>query len=87
MQVNDSALVEVNSANQFRPARSWREIYWDDEVDLSWDPSSAVVLNKPSHSAAGRFLDAAAEQTGALSSFSFPISGYCCFSWRRFVAV
>lgn len=46
IQVSDDVMVEVNSANQSRPRDSSLAIYWDDEVYLSWDPSSAIVLNK-----------------------------------------
>jgi len=39
-------LVEVTSPNQSRPKDSNLIIDWDDEVYLSWDASSSVVLSK-----------------------------------------
>jgi putrescine transport system ATP-binding protein len=39
-------LVEITSPNQSRPKDSNLVIDWDDEVYLSWDASSSVVLSK-----------------------------------------
>ena len=46
VQVNGNHIVEITSPNQVRPKDANPVIDWDDEVFLSWDPSSAVVLTK-----------------------------------------
>ena len=46
IQVNEDTVVEVNSANMHRPRDGNLPIYWDDEVYLTWQDSSAVVLTK-----------------------------------------
>jgi len=44
--VGDGQIVEVTSPNQSRPRDSNPPIDWDDDVVLSWEPSSSVVLTK-----------------------------------------
>ena len=39
-------IVEVTHPNQSRPRGERRAVDWDDEVRLSWEPSSAVVLTR-----------------------------------------
>ena len=39
-------IVEVTYPNQSRPRGERRAVDWDDEVHLSWEPSSAVVLTR-----------------------------------------
>ena len=46
VKVGDDRLVEVTSPNQARPKDGNLIIDWDDEVYLSWDASSSVVLSK-----------------------------------------
>jgi putrescine transport system ATP-binding protein len=42
----NGAIVDVTSPNQLRPASRRHAVDWEDEVYLSWQPSSAVVLTK-----------------------------------------
>ena len=44
--VGDEHIVEVTSPNLNRPRDGNPPIDWDEEVHLSWEPSSAVVLTK-----------------------------------------
>lgn len=44
--VEDDHLVEITSPNQIRPKDGNPPIDWDEEVFLSWEPSSSVVLTK-----------------------------------------
>ena len=46
VRVDGDHIVEITSPNQTRPKDANPEIDWDDEVFLSWDASSAVVLTK-----------------------------------------
>jgi putrescine transport system ATP-binding protein len=39
-------IVEVTHSNQSRPKGGQHEVDWEDEVHLSWEPSSAVVMTK-----------------------------------------
>ena len=39
-------IIEVTHPNQSRPKGDQHPVDWDDEVHLSWEPSSAVVLTK-----------------------------------------
>ncbi|MFT5115382.1 MAG: putrescine transport system ATP-binding protein [Parasphingorhabdus sp.] len=41
-----NAMLEVTAPNQSRPKDSNPPIEWDEDVFLSWDPSSAVVLTR-----------------------------------------
>ncbi|MDX1423142.1 MAG: ABC transporter ATP-binding protein [Kiloniellales bacterium] len=42
----NGAIVEVTAPNQARPASRKHAVDWEDEVYLSWQPSSAVVLTR-----------------------------------------
>jgi len=44
--VGDEHIVEITSPNLSRPKDGNPPIDWDDEVYLSWEPSSSVVLTK-----------------------------------------
>lgn len=46
VKVGDEHLVEITSPNQLRPKDGNPPIDWDEEVYLSWEPSSSVVLVK-----------------------------------------
>lgn len=46
VQVEDNHLVEITSPNMLRPKEATPPIDWDQEVFLSWDASSSVVLTK-----------------------------------------
>ncbi|MCP4375500.1 MAG: ABC transporter ATP-binding protein, partial [bacterium] len=46
VQIEGNRIVEVTSPNQIRPTDSNPPIDWDQEVFLSWPPSSSVVLTK-----------------------------------------
>ncbi|MCP3689748.1 MAG: TOBE domain-containing protein, partial [Gammaproteobacteria bacterium] len=46
IQIEDNRIVEVTSPNQMRPKDANPPIDWDQEVYLSWEPSSSVVLTK-----------------------------------------
>ena len=44
--VRDGRIIEVTSPNQARPKDGNPPIDWDEEVYLSWDASSSVVLTE-----------------------------------------
>jgi putrescine transport system ATP-binding protein len=44
--IGDDRIVEITSPNQQRPKDGNPPIDWDEEVFLSWEPSSSVVLTK-----------------------------------------
>jgi putrescine transport system ATP-binding protein len=44
--IGDGRIVEITSPNLNRPVDGNPPIDWDEEVHLSWEPSSAVVLTK-----------------------------------------
>ncbi len=46
VQIEGNRIVEVTSQNQMRPKDTNPPIDWDQEVYLSWQPSSSVVLTK-----------------------------------------
>lgn len=46
VQVDSGEVVEITVPNQVRPKGDKHSVDWDDEVYLSWAPSSAVVLTK-----------------------------------------
>ncbi len=46
VQVDGSRIIEITSPNQVRPKEANPPIDWDDEVHLSWDASSSVVLTR-----------------------------------------
>ena len=46
VKLDDDSLIEVTSPNLIRPRDGNLVIDWDDEVYLSWDASSAIVLSK-----------------------------------------
>lgn len=46
VEMADGRIVEVTHPNQVRPKSGRHEVDWEDEVYLSWDPSSAVVMTK-----------------------------------------
>ena len=46
VQIESDRILEVTSPNQVRPKDGNPPIDWDEEVYLSWEPSSSVVLTK-----------------------------------------
>ncbi len=46
IQLENGDIVEVSLQNQVRPKGDRHTVDWDDEVCLSWEPSSGVVLTK-----------------------------------------
>lgn len=44
VRVGEGALIDVTVPNQIRPRDRTHKITWEDEVVLSWDPSSPVLL-------------------------------------------
>ena len=46
VKIDDDTLIEVTSPNLDRPKDGNLVIDWDDEVYLSWQASSAIVLSK-----------------------------------------
>ena len=46
VKIGDNRIVEITSPNQVRPKDGNPPIDWDEEVHLSWDASSSVVLTK-----------------------------------------
>ncbi|MCP4387676.1 MAG: ABC transporter ATP-binding protein, partial [Gammaproteobacteria bacterium] len=46
VKIGDDRIVEITSPNQLRPKDGNPPIDWDQEVYLSWQPSSSVVLTK-----------------------------------------
>lgn len=46
VEVSGGRIVEVTHPNQSRPRGDRHIVDWDDEVHMSWEPSSAVVLTK-----------------------------------------
>ena len=46
VQVDGDRLIEITSPNMMRPKDASPPIDWDEEVYLSWDASSSVVLTK-----------------------------------------
>ncbi len=46
VQAGSAKVVDVTHPNQSRPKGDRHAVDWDDQVYLSWDPSSAVVLTK-----------------------------------------
>ena len=46
VNVRDDAVIEITSPNLSRPRDGSLAHDWDDEIYLSWDASSVVVLTK-----------------------------------------
>jgi putrescine transport system ATP-binding protein len=46
VELSNGKIVAVTSPNQVRPKSGRHAVDWEDEVYLSWEPSSAVVLTK-----------------------------------------
>ena len=46
IKIDSGDIVEVSVANQVRPKGDKHAVYWDEEVYLSWESSSGVVLTK-----------------------------------------
>ena len=46
VELANGKIVDVTSPNQTRPKSDRHAVDWEDEVHLSWAPSSAVVLTK-----------------------------------------
>ncbi len=46
VKIGNDRIVEITSPNQVRPKDGNPPIEWDEEVYLSWEPSSSVVLTK-----------------------------------------
>jgi len=42
----NGTIVDVTFPNQRRPKSDRHAVGWDDEVQLTWEPSSAVLLTK-----------------------------------------
>ncbi len=46
VQLGNEKIVEITHPNQSRPKSGQHEVDWEDEVHLTWEPSSAVVMTK-----------------------------------------
>lgn len=46
IQLDSGKVLQVSSQNERRSSREERDVGWDDEVYLSWEPSSPVVLTE-----------------------------------------
>jgi len=46
VRLENGQMIDVTQSNQIRPKERTHMITWDEEVFLSWDPSSAVVLTR-----------------------------------------
>jgi putrescine transport system ATP-binding protein len=46
VRLGDGAVIDVTQPNQIRPRNRTHRITWEEEVYLSWDASSAVVLTR-----------------------------------------
>ena len=46
VELANGMIVDVTSPNQVRPKTDRHSVDWEEEVHLSWQPSSAVVLTK-----------------------------------------
>ena len=46
VKLANNKIVEVTHPNQSRPRSAQHEVDWEDEVHLTWEPSSAVVMTK-----------------------------------------
>jgi putrescine transport system ATP-binding protein len=46
VELSNGKIVDVTSPNQIRPKSRRHSVDWEDEVYLSWEASSAVVLTK-----------------------------------------
>ena len=46
VRVGDNTLIEITASNQSRPRDGSLVHDWEDEIYLSWDASSVVVLTK-----------------------------------------
>lgn len=46
VQVGENRLIEITSQNQVRPKDGNHAIDWEEDVILSWEPSSSVVLTR-----------------------------------------
>ena len=45
VRLSNGQIVDVAAANQIRPTGKVARITWDDKVNLSWDPSNAMLLH------------------------------------------
>ena len=46
IELPNGKILQVSSQNERRSSREERDVDWDDEVYLSWEPSSPVVLTE-----------------------------------------
>jgi putrescine transport system ATP-binding protein len=46
VQVSENQLIEITSQNHQRPKDGNQAIDWEEDVFLSWEPSSSVVLTR-----------------------------------------
>ena len=46
VEVDGNHIIEITSPNQIRPKDANPTIDWDDNVHLSWEASSSVVLTR-----------------------------------------
>ncbi len=46
IRLENGQIIDVTSPNQIRPKNRTHQITWEDTVYLSWEPSSAMLLNK-----------------------------------------
>ena len=46
VKLANNKIIEVTHPNQSRPRSAQHEVDWEDEVHLTWEPSSAVVMTK-----------------------------------------
>jgi putrescine transport system ATP-binding protein len=45
IRLPNGQIIDVTAPNQSRPMNRQHRITWDDRVNISWDPSSAMLLN------------------------------------------
>jgi putrescine transport system ATP-binding protein len=45
VRLDNGQIIDVTSPNQSRPINQTDRITWEDPVNISWDPSSAMLLN------------------------------------------
>jgi putrescine transport system ATP-binding protein len=46
VRLNSGELVRVSRLNERRQAEDERSVDWDDKVWLTWDPTSAILLEE-----------------------------------------
>ena len=44
VKLDNGQIVDVTAPNQSRPTQDEERLTWEDQVQISWDPSSAMLL-------------------------------------------